>query len=98
MLGAVHQVTLGTSTVQNSNPSPGKPSPKLAKMLQEMSPEAREEAFRITAKLLAIRAKNRILRSRMLGHQLLSGGFFKPRRGEMQIAQFVRVVHLKLKH
>lgn len=35
---------------------PAQPSPKLARMLQAATPQQREEAIRIAAKLLAIKA------------------------------------------
>lgn len=43
--------------MQDSKPSPAQPSPKLAKMLSEATPEQRAEALKVTAKLLATRAK-----------------------------------------
>ena len=43
--------------MQDSKKSPAKPSPKLAKMLSEATPEQLAEALKVTAKLLAMRAR-----------------------------------------
>jgi len=42
-----------------SKPILGKPSPRLAQMLQDLTPDQREEAVKIAAKLLVIRARKR---------------------------------------
>jgi len=47
-----------TTKPPSKTPS-GKPSPKLAQMLQDATPQQRDEAAKIVAKLLAIRAKKR---------------------------------------
>ena len=44
-----------TTNSPSKKPS-GKPSPKLAQMLQDATPQQRDEAAKIVAKLLAIRA------------------------------------------
>jgi len=44
-----------TTNSPSKKPS-GKPSPKLAQILQDATPQQRDEAAKIVAKLLAIRA------------------------------------------
>ena len=38
---------------------PGRPSPKLVQMLADLTPEQREQAVLVTARLLALRAKKK---------------------------------------
>lgn len=46
-----------TSGTSGSKKSPPKPSPELAKMLADATPEQRQEALRVTAKLLTAKAR-----------------------------------------
>lgn len=46
-----------TSGTSGSKKSPPKPSPKLAKMLADATPQQRQEALRIAARLLAAKAR-----------------------------------------
>ena len=50
------------TTMPTSKPLPGKPSPKLAQMLREATPQQRENAIRVASNLLAIKARKWALR------------------------------------
>ena len=50
------------TTMPTSKPLPGKPSPKLAQILREATPQQRENAIRVASNLLAIKARKWALR------------------------------------